>query len=201
MIDPRRNAPHTEERSLLARAWVGTSNFLGDRPGWITVILTVFVAAHAVLAGRYPWLDPFKALRPADKDATSVAVALYLGTAGAAAIIAGFAGVILVFVVGSPSPRVRAFRDSSGRPLQKTWTSVIAEPFAATLFGVIAATTQTTSGRVVAPWLFELSVVLLTHVALRLLWLLRSLVALVGAEDHEATRDEKALPLDEIFGR
>ena len=201
MIDPRRNASRTEERSRLARAWAGTSNFLGDRPGWITVILTAIVAAHAVLAWRYPWLDLFKALRPGDRDVTNVAVSLYLGTAGVAAIIAGFAGVILVFVVGSPSPRLRTFRDSSGRPLQKTWTSVIAEPFAATLFGIIAATTQTTSGRVMAPWLFELAVVLLTHVALRLLWLLRSLVALVSAEDHDATCDEKALPLDEIFGR
>jgi len=54
---------------------------------------------------------------------------------------------ILVFVIGSPSPRLRQFRDAAGKPLRKTWITVVAEPFAAVLLGILAAITQTqTSG-------------------------------------------------------
>jgi hypothetical protein len=187
------------QRSRLARARDAAVGFVQDRPGWVAVGLAVLVAVHALFAWWHSWLDPFKALRHSDKDATNVAVTIYLGTAGAAAIVAGLAGVILVFVIGSPSPRLRTFRDAAGRPLQKAWTMMIAEPFSATLLGIIAAITQTTSGRFVAPWLFELAVVLLTHEALRISWLLRELVTLVAADDREATRNEKAIPLNQIF--
>lgn len=172
-----------------------------DRPGLILIVFVVAVAGHGLLTLPYQWLNPFKGLQAGDKDTTSTAVTIYLGTAGAAAIVAGLAGVILVFVIGSPSPRLRRFRDAAGKPLRKTWTTVVAEPFAAALLGILAAITQTTSGRTIAPWLFELGLVLLVHGALRLLWLLREMVAIVGADDHEATRDDKAIPLDEIFRR
>jgi len=111
------------------------------------------------------------------------------------------AGIILVFVVGSSSPRLRSFRDAAGRPLRKTWMTIIAEALAGTLLGILASITQTTSGRIVAPWLFELGIVLLVHGSLRLLWLLREMVAIVAADDHEATREERSIKLDEIFGR
>ncbi|MGH4013630.1 MAG: hypothetical protein ACRDSL_06785 [Pseudonocardiaceae bacterium] len=159
----------------------------------------VAVVAHKLLTRPYPWLNPFKGLHADDVDTTSVAVTLYLGTAGAAAIVAGLAGVILVFVIGSPSPRLRQFRDAAGEPLRKTWTTVVAEPFAATFLGILAAITQTTSGRTAAPWLFELAIVLLVHGTLRLLWLLREMVAIVRADDHEATRDDNRIPLNELF--
>ncbi len=172
-----------------------------DRAGLISIVFIVAVAGHGLLTLPYQWLNPFKGLQAGDKDTTSTAVTIYLGTAGAAAIVAGLAGVILVFVIGSPSPRLRRFRDAAGKPLRKTWTTVVTEPFAAALLGILAAITQTTSGRTAAPWLFELGLVLLVHGALRLLWLLREMVAIVGADDHEATRDDKAIPLDEIFRR
>jgi hypothetical protein len=175
--------------------------FVQDRPGLISVSLVLAVTGHGLLTWPYHWLNPFKTLQADDKDMISSAVTIYLGTAGAAAIVAGLAGVILVFVIGSPSARLRSFRDAAGKPLHKTWTTIIAEPFTATLLGILAAITQTTSGRIAAPWLFELGIVLLVHGSLRLLWLLREMVAIVGADDHEATRDEKLLPLDEIFHR
>ncbi len=159
------------------------------------------MTGHGLLTWPYQWLNPFKALQTDDKDMIATAVTIYVGTAGAAAIVAGVAGVILVFVIGSPSARLRSFRDSAGTPLRKTWTTIIAEPFTATLLGILAAITQTTSGRIAAPWLFELGIVLLLHGSVRLLWLLREMVAIVGADDHEATREEKSIPLDEIFHR
>ncbi len=175
--------------------------FAQDRPALISVGLVLAVAGHGLLTWPYPWLNPFKALQADDKDLINVAVTIYLGTAGAAAIVAGLAGIILVFVIGSSSPRLRSFRDAAGQPLRKTWTTIIAEPFAGTLLGIMAAITQTTSGRIAAPWLFELGIVLLVHGSLRLLWLLREMVAIVSADDHEATREDRSITLDEIFRR
>jgi hypothetical protein len=190
----------------IQRRWPGRvldagSAFVQDRPGLVSLGLMLAVAGHGLLTWPYPWLNPFKGLQAENTGTTSTAAAIYLGTSGAATIVAGLAGVILVFVIGSPSPRLRAFRDAAGKPLHTTWTTVVAEPFAAALLGILAAITQTTSGRIAAPWLFELGIVLLVHGSLRLIWLLRGLVAIVGADDHEATRNDKAIPLDKIFGR
>jgi hypothetical protein len=108
----------------------------------------VAVAAHGLLSWPYPWLNPYVDLQVDNKATASTAVVIYLGTSGAAAVLAGLAGVILVFVVGSPSPRVRNFRYAAGKPLHASWTSVVTESFAATILGIIAAVTQTTSGLV-----------------------------------------------------
>lgn len=191
----------SDERSWLARVLDAAKAIAQDQPVLISISFVLAVIGHGLLAWPYQWLNPFKALQADTTDMISIAVTIYLGTAGAAAIVAGVAGIILVFVIGSPSARLRSFRDAAGKPLRKTWTTIIAEPFTATLLGILAAITQTTSGRIVAPWLFELGIVLLAHGSLRLLWLLREMVAIIAADDHEATRDEKAIPLDEIFHR
>lgn len=193
--------PMDNQRRWPRRLLSVVTAFVQDRPGLISVSLVMAVTGHALLARPYQWVNPYKALQTDDKDTIGVAVTIYLGTAGAAAIVAGLAGVILVFVIGSPSARLCSFRDAAGTPLRKTWTTIIAEPFTATLLGILAAITQTTPGRSVAPWLFEVAIVLLVHGALRLLWLLQEMVAIVGADDHEATREERSIPLNEIFHR
>lgn len=168
-----------------------------DHPFWVALALMVGVAGHAVLSLPWRWLDPYKSL-VVDAN-TDTAVTLYLGAAAAAAIVAGFAGVVIVFTIGSEVRRVRAFRFRSGKPLQRAWMAVVAEPFAATLLGLVAAMAQLTSGRRVAPWLFELGLVLLVHGAILLLWLLRELVEIVYAEDVEADVKDREILADSLF--
>ena len=50
-----------------------------------------------------------------------------------------------------------------------------------------------------APFLFELAVVLLVHGALRLIWLLSELVRIVAADDKLVTEIERVVPLSQIF--
>lgn len=83
--------------------------------------------------------------------------------------------------------------------MRRAWLVIVAEPFAATFLGIIAAVAQTTSGRIVAPFLFELAVVLLVHGALRLIWLLSELVRIVAADDKVVTENEREVPLSQIF--
>ncbi|MGA9310416.1 MAG: hypothetical protein WBV74_08600 [Pseudonocardiaceae bacterium] len=159
--------------------------------------MSLLVGAHLAASWRWIWLNPFKSM--AGAEGTGTAVAIYAGTTAAGAVVAGFAGVVLIFAISAQGPRVRMFRDRGGTSLRRTWLVVVAEPFAATFLGIIAAVTQTTSGRVVAPFLFELAVVLLVHGALRLIWLLSELVRIVAADDKLVTENERVVPLSQIF--
>ncbi|NKY89767.1 hypothetical protein [Nocardia veterana] len=129
------------------------------------------------------------------------AVTLYLGVASAAAIVAGFAGVVIVFTIGSGARRIRVFRFRAGKALQRAWMAVVAEPFMATLIGILAAIVEITSRKEIAPWLFEFGLVLLIHGSVMLLRLLHELVGIVYVEDVEADMKEREIPADSLFPR
>jgi hypothetical protein len=142
-------------------------------------------------------MNPYKAF-PRDANISN-SITIFLGVAAASAIIAGFAGVVLVFAIGSPAKRIRQFRTSAGKRLQDLWIVVVAEPFVATLLSLMACVTQMTSGKVIAPWILEAGLVLLAHSAARILWLLRELVQIVAADDIEIERDDNSISVDDIF--
>ncbi|MFD2473415.1 hypothetical protein [Amycolatopsis silviterrae] len=163
----------------------------------VAAALIVLVVAHAVSAIFWHPLNPYKSL--AFDTNTGTAVTLYLGAAAAAAIVAGFAGVVIVFTIGSEADRIQRFRFRSGKALHIAWMAVVAEPFAATLLGIIAAMIQTTSGKAVAPWFFETGLVLLAQGALLLLKLLSDVVGIVHAQDYEAHVKKNQISTDELF--
>jgi hypothetical protein len=170
--------------------------FLRDRPQVGLSVLLGLVVAHSVVSIWLRWLNPYKSFEDPN---SSNPITIYLGLASASAIIAGFAGVVLVFAVGSPAQRIRQFRTSAGEPLQRLWLTVVAEPFAATFISLLACVTQLTSGHLVAPWLMEAGFVLLGHSAMRLLWLLWAVVKIVAADDIEVTRDENSVAVTDLF--
>lgn len=172
--------------------------WLQDHPLWTSLILAVLVALHGVVASLFVRsLNPYKAFDFSGNAGT--AVTLYLGAAAAAAIVAGFASVVIVFTIGATSPRLRLFRKLAGEPLRGTWLVVVAEPLAATFLGILASVTQMTSGKNVAPWMFELAVVLLVHGSYRLIWILRELISIVNADDELESAKKKEVKLDKIF--
>ncbi|WP_145984143.1 MULTISPECIES: hypothetical protein [unclassified Pseudonocardia] len=165
----------------------------------MSLILAGGVALHAVSSLKWTRLSPYAFLTGSEDPQISVAVAIFAGTAGAAALVAGFAGVVLVFTIGAASPRLRTFRHRGGGSLRRNWIAVVTEPFVATLLGLTAAVTATTTGRGVAPWLFELAVVLLVHAAARLIWILHELVEIVAVDDRILDRKDREVPLDQLF--
>ncbi|MGH3759888.1 hypothetical protein [Actinophytocola sp.] len=197
------NASVTRSRRLLGRlktAWFVLTSWVADRPTQVALSLALLVATHAALATvLLPALNPYKSIGL--EPNTGTAVTLYLGLAAAAAIVAGFAGVIIVFTIGSEAGRIRQFRFAAGKALHRSWMTVVIEPFLATLLGIVAAATQVTSGKGAAPWLFELGVVLLTHGAIRLIWLLHELVEIVYADDHDADAKTREVAAETLFPR
>lgn len=95
--------------------------------------------------------------------------------------------------------RLRTFRYRGAGSLRRNWIVVTSEPFVATLLGLVAAVTATTAGRPVAPWLFELAVILLAHAATRLVWILHELVRIVAVDDALLDQKDKEIPLERIF--
>jgi len=191
---PTRNRRDQGVRARVRRALVAAAV---DRPAVVIAVLAGLVAAHGALTWPWPWLNPYKALLVENNLGT--AVTIYLFTA-AAALVAGLAGLIVVFVTGGQTPRLQQFRQQAGLPLRRTWTAAVAEPFVAAFLGVIASITQTTAGGIVGPWLFELGLVMLAHTAVRLVLLLRELVGIVAADDELARQDALTLRREHIFG-
>lgn len=188
------------KRQRLTALWLRLTAWTADKPAQVALMLTALVAAHAVLSTVFlPAVNPYKSFG-ADPNA-GTAITIYLGLAAAAAIVAGFAGVIIIFTIGSEAHRVRIFRLKAGRVLHRTWMTVVVEPLLATFLGIIAAVAQLTSGKVAAPWLFELGVVLLAHGSLRLLWLLHELVEIVHADDQTSDNSSQEISADVLFPR
>ncbi|WP_455834121.1 hypothetical protein [Pseudarthrobacter siccitolerans] len=160
---------------------------LRDHPIYVSGSFGVLVMAHAYLSlhGLIPniWVGVLA------KEA-SVSVTLFLGTAAAAAILAGFAGVVVVFGLTAEGERFRAFRVTSGVRLRSNWTSTSLAGFTAAGLS-LASSICTVNGPVwLAPWLFELSLLLMFHGALRTVWILRSLVTVVRNQDLEWAREK-----------
>lgn len=176
-----------------------TVKLLQDRPFLVSLAIACTVGLHSAVSSLWlTSLNPYKSLPESANSSTSVT--LYLGAAAASAIVAGFAGVVIVFTVGSASPRVRMFRYQAGRQLRANWLVVIAEPLIATLLGILASIVQMTSGKPASPWLFELAMGLLIHGAARLLWVLKLLTEVVNADDVIVEREQLKPSLDEMFG-
>lgn len=197
MSAPISTLANDEPRTWLGKKTRAIVDGLVDHSLTVAAALTVLVTAHAVSAIFWRQLNPYKSL--ATDANTGTAVTLYLGAAAAAAIVAGFAGVVIVFTIGSEADRIQRFRFRSGRALQVAWMAVVAEPFAATLLGIIAAITQITSGRPIAPWFFEAGLALLGHGAVLLLKLLYEVVAIVHAHDQEEQTHKTEISTDELF--
>lgn len=170
--------------------------FLRGQPFWLDGAIVVVVAAHFLVS----WLDlipnVWTALSdPANQDA---ARSIYLGMLGPAAIVAGFAGVVVVFGLTAASDRFRAFRANAGKSLRRTWVSSSLSGFAAVALSVAAALFSVAGLPLLAAYIFEASLVLLLHGSVRLLWILSQMIGIVRADDVTQTDKSKTFRLDRL---
>jgi hypothetical protein len=125
---------------------------------------------------------------------------LFLGAATVAAMVAGFAGVVVIFALGSGSERFRYMRIRGGLRLRSNWTSVVAVSFLAAGLSVAAAFMRLTDidGWI---WAFEASALFLIHASCRLVWLLRQIASVVVSDDLDQHEENVRAPLDAVIRR
>lgn len=178
-----------------------TIGFFIDYPFVTNLALLLIVAAHYLLAIREPALDVAGRLADAGEKSGTLGdlTSLALGAASIAAMVGGFAGVVVIFGLGGEYDRFRVLRQRGGRRLRASWISVVLVSFAAAFLSVVAAVITVAFSPVNGMWVFEAALLLSAHGAVRLTWLLSRLARLVDAADEDARRDEARIPAEELF--
>ncbi len=163
-----------------------------NNPRVVTLVILAGVAAHLVLATLLA--VPSMASFLADH---AEAWSLYISTASAMAVIGGFAGVLLVFAMSS-TPNFARMRLRGGRSLESTWLSTVGSSLAAAGTSVAAAVIALGGSGAVAAWIFELSLLLALHAAIRLMWALSHLVRGVRQQDKADAATGNTMSYDDL---
>lgn len=165
-------------------------SLLQDHPIVVTSLALVLVIIHWSLVTFGPLENTWEPLLRSPDGG----IAIYLGSASAAAIVAGFAGVVVVFGLTAGGSRFRQLRLEGSESLTRNWTSASISGFAAAGLSLAAAVISSIDLGWISPWLFEASMLLLIHGTVRIIWLLRALMGVVYAEDAAADRFSKTKP-------
>lgn len=175
----------------------GLRAFVREQPLWVDLIALALVSAHATLTAL-GWLPNVWAVLEGSKRVEG-AQALYLGLLGPAAIVAGFAGVVVVFGLSASSARFIEFRARAGQSLKRTWV-------ASTLAGFEAAGLCTAATVInwideiqwVAPFALELALWLLLHGSGRLIWILAEMIGITRADDVTMADETNVFPVSRL---
>jgi hypothetical protein len=163
-----------------------------DHPGIVTWTVVSLVVLHAIATGL-SWV-PNVWQKFLAQEASNV-LAIYLGASASAAIVAGFAGVVVIYGLTAPGDRFRRLRLHAGDTLGDNWTSTSVVGFIATGSCLLAAILHAVGAEVVGPWLLELSILLLVHGTIRIIWLLQALMGTSSAQDREDQRRDEEIDM------
>lgn len=188
-ISPHRAAA---KRSAKFR-WI--RRLLQERPQRLNAIIVCFVGTQFLLtaAGYLPnvW-DGLLLNIELSRD-------IYIAVTAAGAMMAGFAGVVVIFGLTSGSERFRRFRHRASGSLQRTWSTVSSAGFWSMGLGFSCLLLSAGNLDRTATWLLEVALLLLAHSSVRLIWILNVLVGIVAVDDEVAdkaqrTRTPESLP-------
>lgn len=151
-----------------------------DYPPIVTIGLGAAVGAHVVLAHHFHQLrGPVRDLARFDQDWS-----IYLGYAGVVAVLGGFTGVVVVFAM-TPGQRLARLRVAGGDRLEANWLSPVISSLLAAFGAVLATLLAAGDHGVEAAWLFEFVLLVSVHAAIRMGWLLHTLMIVVRRQDHD----------------
>lgn len=170
--------------------------FVREEPFKVDALLALIVVAHAAfsLLGLMP--NIWAALTGAGNRGE--AQAIYLAILGPASIVAGFAGVVVVFGLSAGSSRFRKFRSHAGASLKRTWVASTLSGFVAAALCILASIVNLTDWASGAPFLLELSLFILAHGAIRLVWILSEMIGITRVDDAKATDEASKFPISQL---
>lgn len=167
---------------------------LKERPGRLNVRLLMLVVAHGVITnlGYLPQVWAGLLVN------VELARSIYTSVTSAGALLAGFAGVVVVFGLTSSSTRFRRFRKLAGASLKRNWSSVSASGFWAMGLGFFALLMSSGNLDLFAVWILELALLLLAHSSARLIWILNVLVQIVSRDDESEDKKDRTLSSEDL---
>lgn len=178
-------------------------SFLLDHPSVVTCGLIGLVILQWLLSWTwFPWLSPLQwALDVPEANRPDAFASLATGVAGVAAMVGGFAGVVVVFGLSSNDERFRQVRLKASTSLRRNWTSIVTTPLFAAFGAMGAAALATGRHETSSLWVLEACVLLAAHGALRLVVLLAALVKVVHASDEQnESPPEETISTDTFYG-
>ncbi len=172
-------------RSVLS----SVGGWLGDHPTRTNLILFGIAAVHTVALLIWPSLDVWTGLLSDSQSPETLALALV--TAGA--LLAGFAGVVVIFGLQNNSERFRKLRRQGGGELKQNWSSMSAAGFWTMGLAIVSALGYMAESAIVGGQFLELSLLVLAHGSIRLIWVLQQLIGVVSTEDELADRRDRTV--------
>lgn len=174
--------------------------WFADYPPFVSLLIIALVVAHFLVAQEIPEINiPAVLAQSSVPEPRDTLTSLALGVAGVSAMVGGFAGVVVVFGLGSENDRFRLLRQSGGRRLRASWVSVVLSSFTGAFGAVIAAVIVVGFGVEPGMWVLEVCLLFAAHGAIRLTALLSGLAGIVDEEDKDADRRAKLVPKSRLI--
>jgi hypothetical protein len=151
-----------------------------NRPALFTALAVILVALHTFVGWRKPDLRLPRLTH--GEDVWQV----YLAVSGVASMVAGFAGVIVIYAMTQGSPRLATLRTGGGDRLKQNWLSPVRISFIASILAVIASSLDVAKYNFPAVLTFELASLFCVHGMIRLTWLLGILIEIVKQQDRDS---------------
>jgi hypothetical protein len=169
-------------------------------PLFVSVLIIAAVTCHFFVSKEHPTINVAAALENTTAgDPQGTLTSLSLGVAGVSAMVGGFAGVVVIFGLGSENDRFRLLRRKGNRRLRANWISVVLSSFTGAFGALIAAVMVVGFGIEPGMWVLEGCVFFTAHAAIRLTALLGGLAGIVDSQDADAERTESMVATSEIF--
>lgn len=122
-------------------------------------------------------------LRDLGLETISDLTTIYSTVLSVAAIQSAFAGVIVVFGLSTQPSAFAVLRRTAGEALVDNWLSISNSGFLSAGFSLAALLTLHMGAARISPWIFEYAVLVCAHGIIRLLWLLKQLIRVIGKVD------------------
>lgn len=184
----------TKVRSKVMQAVLAFIGWFVDHPRGTNLMIGGFVFAHFALALLWATANFWTEVLP--EGSQPVAIALALVSAGA--LLAGFAGVVVVFGLQNTSERFRRLRRQGGAELTQNWSSMSSSGFWTMGLAIASALAFSAQQPFAGAAFLEAALLILSHGSIRLIWMLRRLIEVVSTEDHVADRRDRTVPTDSL---
>jgi hypothetical protein len=164
--------------------------WFANYPLLVSFLIICAVTVHFYVSRTAPGINVAAALaRSGVSDPADTLMSLALGVAGVSAMVGGFAGVVVVFGLGSENDRFRLLRRRGSARLRANWISVVLSSLSGAFGSVIAAVVIVGFGIERGLWVLEVCFLLTAHGAIRLTALLAGLAGIVDSQDEDAERE------------